>query len=119
MVKTNTLKKTNGCDTRVFIQDYSLPLRIAGYHLQSKSTNPYRIGLTKKIICVGPKIQESRIITNEAQTLHDLSMVALNFLEDHKFEPIELPVSKQHLINEGLSDKFIKYMQRWQGFVQE
>ena len=40
-------------------------------------------------------------------------------IEDHKFEPIELPVSKQHLINEGLSDKFIKYMQRWQGFVQE
>ena len=40
-------------------------------------------------------------------------------IKDPDFEPIELPVSKQHLINEGLSDKFIKYMQRWQGFVRE
>ena len=38
---------------------------------------------------------------------------------DSDFEPIELPVTKQHLLNEGLSDKFIKYMQRWQGFVEE
>ena len=38
---------------------------------------------------------------------------------DPDFEPIELPVTKQHLLNEGLSDKFIKYMQRWQGFVEE
>ena len=40
-------------------------------------------------------------------------------IEDPDFEPIKLPVSKQHLVNEGLSDKFIKYMQRWQGFVEE
>ena len=38
---------------------------------------------------------------------------------DPDFEPIEPPVTKQHLLNEGLSDKFIKYMQRWQGFVEE
>ena len=40
-------------------------------------------------------------------------------IEDPDFEPIKIPVSKQHLVNEGLSDKFIKYMQRWQGFVEE
>ena len=40
-------------------------------------------------------------------------------IEDPDFEPIKLPVSKQHLVNEGLSDKFIKYMQRWQGFIEE
>ena len=111
MVKTNTLKKTNGCDTRVFIQDYSLPLRIAGHHLKSKSINPFRIGLTKKIICVGPKFQENRIITNEAQTLHDLSMVALNFLEDHKF------------VNENLKIKVLKKIKRrcwkWKSKIQK
>ena len=40
-------------------------------------------------------------------------------IEDPDFEPIKLPVSKQHLVNEGLSEQFIKYMQRWQGFVEE
>ena len=40
-------------------------------------------------------------------------------IADERFEPIELPVSKEHLIQEGLSETFIKYMQRWQGFVEE
>ena len=40
-------------------------------------------------------------------------------IADQKFEPIKLPVSKDHLIQEGLSETFIKYMQRWQGFVEE
>jgi len=33
------------------------------------------------------------------------------------FEPIELPVLSQHLLTEGLSDKFIAYLQSWPGFV--
>ena len=40
-------------------------------------------------------------------------------IADERFEPIELPVSKEHLTQEGLSETFIKYMQRWQGFVEE
>ena len=36
-----------------------------------------------------------------------------------EFKPIQLPVSKKYLSNEGLSNRFIKYMQRWQGFVEE
>ena len=40
-------------------------------------------------------------------------------IADESFEPIELPVSKEHLAQEGLSETFIKYMQRWQGFVEE
>ena len=38
-------------------------------------------------------------------------------MENPKFEPIELPVSKVHLNKEGLSDKFIDYMGAWPGFV--
>lgn len=33
------------------------------------------------------------------------------------FEPAELPVSEEHLAQEGLSEKFIKYMKAWDGFV--
>ena len=33
------------------------------------------------------------------------------------FEPTNLPVSEAHLVEEGLSEKFITYMKSWDGFV--
>ncbi|WP_299227616.1 NADH:flavin oxidoreductase [uncultured Psychroserpens sp.] len=33
------------------------------------------------------------------------------------FEPTPLPVTEDYLLNEGLSEKFITYMKRWDGFV--
>jgi 2,4-dienoyl-CoA reductase-like NADH-dependent reductase (Old Yellow Enzyme family) len=38
---------------------------------------------------------------------------------DPHFKPIALPVSRAHLAAEGLSPKFITYMQNWKGFVAE
>ncbi|NRA92287.1 MAG: NADH:flavin oxidoreductase [Psychroserpens sp.] len=38
-------------------------------------------------------------------------------LADPNFEPSLLPVSEEYLKKEGLSDKFITYMKRWEGFV--
>ena len=38
--------------------------------------------------------------------------------EDSKFTPIENPVTQTYLKSEGLSDKFINYMRRWEGFVE-
>ncbi len=40
-------------------------------------------------------------------------------IKNSDFEPIELPAPKSHLIEEGLSEKFIKYMGAWPGFVGE
>jgi len=40
-------------------------------------------------------------------------------MEDPNFSPHTLPVSKDYLKNEGLSDTFIDYMNRWPGFVGE
>ena len=40
-------------------------------------------------------------------------------MENPEFEPIELPVSRSHLIQEGLSNKFVEYMGAWPGFVRE
>lgn len=85
MIKTDVFNKVNGCDEKVFIQDFSLPLRVSGYHLKDKTFRPFRVGITKKIICVGPKFIEERIITNNAQTLHDLSVASLNFIDEHPF----------------------------------
>lgn len=39
-------------------------------------------------------------------------------MENAAFNPIALPVSKAHLTEEGLGDKFIAYMQGWEGFVE-
>lgn len=37
---------------------------------------------------------------------------------DRNFSPIEIPVTKEYLINEGLSEKFIQYIEKW-GFTSE
>jgi 2,4-dienoyl-CoA reductase-like NADH-dependent reductase (Old Yellow Enzyme family) len=36
---------------------------------------------------------------------------------DPDFEPIARPVSRDHLLNEGLSPVFVEYMDQWKGFV--
>ena len=38
-------------------------------------------------------------------------------IENPNFESVEIPVSKQYLYQEGLSDNFIQYMHRWPDFV--
>lgn len=38
-------------------------------------------------------------------------------IEDPNFEPIKTPVSRNYLRNEGLGEKFIRYMERWPNFV--
>lgn len=41
----------------------------------------------------------------------------LRIIENPKFEPAETPVSRDYLRNEGLGEKFIRYMERWPDFV--
>ena len=38
---------------------------------------------------------------------------------DNEFEPLSNPVSKEHLRNEGLGEKFIHYMATWKGFIAD
>ena len=40
-----------------------------------------------------------------------------HFAADPDFEPIALPVTRAYLAAEGLSPKFIEYMNNWKGFV--
>jgi 2,4-dienoyl-CoA reductase-like NADH-dependent reductase (Old Yellow Enzyme family) len=37
---------------------------------------------------------------------------------NHGFEPVEVPVSPEHLLSEGLSPTFVEYMKNWKGFVR-
>ena len=83
MIKTESFKKVGGCDENIFVQDYSIPLRIAGNHLKSKSCKHYKVAVTSKLICVCPKFITNRIMDNNGQTVYDLSIASLNFLDDH------------------------------------
>jgi 2,4-dienoyl-CoA reductase-like NADH-dependent reductase (Old Yellow Enzyme family) len=47
---------------------------------------------------------------------HDFPKKVLN---NPSFEPLSLPVSKDHLRNEGVSDKFVEYLGFFKGFVEE
>ena len=38
-------------------------------------------------------------------------------LQDPHFRPVATPVTPEHLRREGLSAKFIRYMENWKGFV--
>ena len=42
----------------------------------------------------------------------------LKVIENQDFQPVQLPVSKDYLRKEGLSDTFISYMNRWPNFVK-
>ncbi|MBQ0767761.1 MAG: NADH:flavin oxidoreductase [Bizionia sp.] len=43
----------------------------------------------------------------------------IKVIDNPKFESINTPVSKAYLAKEGLSENFITYMKRWDGFVEE
>ncbi|MFT7684845.1 MAG: 2,4-dienoyl-CoA reductase-like NADH-dependent reductase (Old Yellow Enzyme family) [Candidatus Azotimanducaceae bacterium] len=40
------------------------------------------------------------------------------YQSDSNFQPIQIPVTRDHLAKEGLSEKFIAYMSNWAGFVE-
>ncbi|WP_299525095.1 NADH:flavin oxidoreductase [Winogradskyella sp.] len=42
----------------------------------------------------------------------------LKVMENPNFQPIENPVTEAYLKSEGLGNKFIDYMRRWEGFVK-
>ena len=83
MIKTESFKRVGGCDENIFVQDYSIPLRIAGNHLKSNSNKQYKVATTSKLICVCPKFITNRIMDNSGQTVYDLSIASLNFLDEH------------------------------------
>ncbi len=73
LVETALLRRAGGCDTAVFIQDYSLELKIT--HLARA------VAYTPRPLFVAPEAAAGRLSDNEAQILHDLNMAMAGFLE--------------------------------------
>ncbi len=47
---------------------------------------------------------------------HDFPVQVAN---NSAFTPVDTPVSKTYLQKEGLGESFVRYMQKWEGFVEE
>ncbi|MBT8288381.1 MAG: NADH:flavin oxidoreductase [Bacteroidia bacterium] len=47
---------------------------------------------------------------------HDFPM---KVMANPEFEPVEIPVTKRYLRNEGLGERFIDYLKRWPDFVEK
>jgi glycosyltransferase involved in cell wall biosynthesis len=75
------VRRSGGCDTRIFIQDYSIELRLArksGFaHVDTQ-------------IYLSPMSLEGRLSGNEAQILHDMNLALAHFLSDHTDIPSKL-----------------------------
>tara|TARA_B100000886_G_scaffold128031_1_gene86338 strand:+ start:450 stop:2354 length:1905 start_codon:yes stop_codon:yes gene_type:complete len=123
MIKTKTFKQICGCDEEIFVQDFSIPMRVAGFHLKKPGTKPFLIGQSDKTICVGPLTQADRIMDNKGQTLYDLSLATINFIDEHPKIPNDLKKkaikkiiarcwSWEHRVNKTsfLSKHFLNYI---------
>lgn len=77
LVQREALQRSGGCDERVFVQDYTLALRLA---------RRCRFGITDRPIVAAPEPTEmaaDRLSANKAQILHDLNLAVLLFIEDN------------------------------------
>lgn len=43
----------------------------------------------------------------------------IKYMKDPSFTAAHNPVTKKHLTNEGVSDEFIKYLSKWDGFISD
>jgi len=81
LVRRESLQRSGGCDERVFVQDYTLALRLA---------RQCRFGITDTPITAAPECTEltaDRLSANKAQILHDLNLGLLLFIEDNSDLP--------------------------------
>src|SRR5215472_5902659 len=81
-----------------------------------------RLGVAGKIVSGGDAARvlelgaDFAIVGRSAILHHDFPK---RVAADPHFRPVALPVTREYLASEGLSPKFVVYMQNWKGFVSE
>ncbi|MSO93444.1 MAG: glycosyltransferase family 2 protein [Rhodospirillales bacterium] len=73
LFRAELLRKISGCDARVFIQDFSLALRLA-------SCSPF--AQVESPVAAVPSGDASRMTANEAQILHDINLATAYFVAE-------------------------------------
>jgi glycosyltransferase involved in cell wall biosynthesis len=99
---TAAFKAAGGCDERVFVQDQSIPQRLAGRT---------ELGLFDHLIALGPADDPGRIMKLRAQISHDQSLTALNTLRDS----VNLPPRFRRLVQKQMTGRAWKWSSREAG----
>jgi glycosyltransferase involved in cell wall biosynthesis len=105
LVRREALQMSGGCDERVFVQDYTLALRLARL---------YRFGVSDTSIVAAPdpvEVATDRVSANKAQILHDLNLALLLFIEDSP----ELPARYRRLAWRRIAGRSWKWARREAG----
>lgn len=74
LVERDAFLAVGGCDEQVFVQDWSLPLRIAAH---------YPIVHFPHLIVYGPNNATGRVMGNHPQMIHDLTATQYHFMQSH------------------------------------
>ncbi|HEV2188814.1 MAG TPA: glycosyltransferase family A protein [Stellaceae bacterium] len=73
LARGETVRRSGGCDERVFIQDYSIELRLAAQGAFARVPE----GLFRS-----PREAPGRLSDNQAQTLHDMNLALAHFINE-------------------------------------
>jgi hypothetical protein len=82
--------------------------------------NPQHCRLIKFVLFVlfeGRDVRQLWIMLGRAAILHHDFPVQQQ--QNPSFSPVTLPVPREHLEKEGVSEKFIEYLSAWKGFVAD
>jgi glycosyltransferase involved in cell wall biosynthesis len=81
MVRTSTFKEMGGADPEVFVQDVSIPLRVA---------KNGRMGSTDLLAVIGPRDVDGRMMGAHATMVYTMSANMYHFLRDNPDTPSDL-----------------------------
>ena len=81
LARAETVRRSGGSDERVFIQDYSIELRLA-------ALGPF--AQLHKPVVRGPAAAADRLSGNQAQILHDMNLAVAHFVAEHPDLPRDL-----------------------------
>ena len=74
LARAEAVRRSGGCDERVFIQDYSIELRLAAQGAFAQLHEP---------VIRSPAAADDRLSDNQAQILHDMNRALAHFLAEH------------------------------------
>jgi glycosyltransferase involved in cell wall biosynthesis len=81
LARAEAVRRCGGCDKRVFIQDYSIELRLASLG---------GFALLDEPLFLSPAAMPGRLSENQAQALHDMNLALANFIDERPDLPRDL-----------------------------
>jgi glycosyltransferase involved in cell wall biosynthesis len=81
LARADIVRRSGGCDELVFIQDYSIELRLAALGPFARLTEP---------VFLAPRANPGRLSDNQAQILHDMNLALAYFIAERRDLPRDL-----------------------------